>query len=381
MIVVYLGPTVSREDAQRVLDAAYRPPVSQGDVFRAVSQDPPPEAIGIIDGQFDHVPAVWHKEILWAMRQGIPVYGSASMGALRAAELQAFGMLGVGEIFEAFRDGVLEDDDEVAVVHGPAVTEYRAMSESMVNIRATLRAAEQARVITAESRNRLEAIAKSQFFAERSYPALVDAAAREIDRNELSAFAGWWPSGRVDQKRADALAMLRAMRERDAKITPGVFFSFEHTVFWQHLIDEAGGTMPNGEPLLTQAVLDELWLEPETCVKVFDRAARAEVSTTAGDQAGSARRRVVEELRRSREYGRLRARAAEKQAALAAAGLDDRGEADESGETDALLAWYLSRGASEPGADEAFLHVARAHWDEFLRALIREQHYVRCLHL
>ncbi len=380
MIVVYLGPTVSREEAQRVLDAAYRPPVSQGDVFRAASQDPPPEAIGIIDGQFDHVPAVWHKEILWAMSQGIPVYGSASMGALRAAELQAFGMVGVGEIFEAFRDGVLEDDDEVAVVHGPAATDYRAMSESMVNIRATLRAAEQARVITTNSRHRLEAIAKAQYFAERSYRAIVNAAAGEVDRAELAAFAAWWPSGHVDQKRADALAMLRLMRERRPERIPGVLFNFQHTVFWQHLIDEAGTTLPNGEPLLTQAVLDELWLEPGTCVEVFDRAARTAVSAPAGDQAGSARRRVVAELRRSEEYGRLLARAAEKQAALAAAGLDDRGEADESGEADALLAWYLSRGASEPGADEAFLQLARAHWDEFVRALVREQHYVRSSH-
>jgi hypothetical protein len=377
VIVVFFGPTVSREEAQQVLDAAYRPPVSQGDVFRAASQDPPPEAIGIVDGHFDHVPAVWHKEILWAMSQGIPVYGSASMGALRAAELHAFGMVGVGEIFEAFRDGVLEDDDEVAVVHGPAVTGYRAMSESMVNIRATLRAAEQARVITRDSRNRLEAIAKAEFFAGRSYPALVNAAGCEIDGTDLAAFAGWWPSGRVDQKRADALAMLRLMGDRAAGKTPGVFFSFQHTVFWQHLIDEAGSTLPSGEPLLTQAVLDELWLEPETCVEMFERATRANVGAAGGDQTGGPRRRVVDEMRRSGEYGRLASRAAEKQTALAAVGLDDRGEADEAGEADALLAWYLSRGAAEPGADDAFLQLARAHWDEFLRALVREQHYVR----
>jgi hypothetical protein len=40
------------------------------------------------------------------------------MGALRAAELHTFGMVGVGRVFEGYRDGVYEDDDEVAVVHG-----------------------------------------------------------------------------------------------------------------------------------------------------------------------------------------------------------------------------------------------------------------------
>ena len=55
-----------------------------------------PVAIGLIDGYFERVPSVSHKEILWAMSQGIVVIGAASMGALRAAELAPFGMLGVG---------------------------------------------------------------------------------------------------------------------------------------------------------------------------------------------------------------------------------------------------------------------------------------------
>src|SRR6266446_2586246 len=116
-IVVFTGPTISAEDALQELEATYLPPVSQGDVYRAAVRKP--LAIGIVDGYFDRVPAVWHKEILWTMSQGIPVYGSASMGALRAAELAECGMVGVGSIFEAFHSGALEDDDEVAVTHGP----------------------------------------------------------------------------------------------------------------------------------------------------------------------------------------------------------------------------------------------------------------------
>ena len=116
------------------------PPVAQGDVYRAALSRP--RAIGIIDGYFSGAPSVWHKEILWAMSEGVPVFGAASMGALRAAELHEFGMRGIGRIFEAFRDGVLEDDDEVAVVHGPAEIGYLPASEAMVNIRATLALAE-----------------------------------------------------------------------------------------------------------------------------------------------------------------------------------------------------------------------------------------------
>jgi hypothetical protein len=131
-IVVFTGPTLPPAEAAQELDALYMPPVSEGDVYRAALESP--RAIGIIDGYFENVPAVWHKEILYALSRGIRVFGSASMGALRAAELAQFGMEGVGATFEAFRDGRLEDDDEVAVIHGPAELGYPMLSEAMVNV-------------------------------------------------------------------------------------------------------------------------------------------------------------------------------------------------------------------------------------------------------
>src|SRR5262249_25016326 len=138
-IIVFLGPTLPVAEARRVLAATYRPPVSQGDVLRASRERP--RAIGIVDGYFEHVPAVWHKEVLWALSQGIHVFGAASMGALRAAELSSFGMVGVGRVYEAFERGELEADDEVAIAHAAAEDGYRPLSEAMVNIRATLGAA------------------------------------------------------------------------------------------------------------------------------------------------------------------------------------------------------------------------------------------------
>ena len=139
-VYVFTGPTISASEASRELDAVYLPPAAEGDVCRVTLHRP--QAIGIIDGYFQSVPTVRHKEILWAMSRGIHVFGSASIGALRAAELAAFGMEGVGTIFELYRDGVLEDDDEVAIAHGPAEVGFLAGSEAMVNIRQTLRKAE-----------------------------------------------------------------------------------------------------------------------------------------------------------------------------------------------------------------------------------------------
>jgi len=155
--ILFAGPTLRPEEVRSFGAAECLPPVRHGDVYRVASRRRP-RAIGIIDGVFQHVPSVWHKEILWAMANGIHVFGAASMGALRAAELHSFGMVGVGRIFEAYRSGALEpygdapfeDDDEVAVIHGPPETGYVALSEAMVNIRATLAEAASAARLAAQ---------------------------------------------------------------------------------------------------------------------------------------------------------------------------------------------------------------------------------------
>ena len=153
--------------------------------------------------------------------RGRPRLRRASMGALRAAELHSFGMRGVGRIFEAFRDGVLEDDDEVAVVHGPAEIGYPPASEAMVNIRATLALAEAEGVLKPGSRRALETSAKALFYADRNWPALLmGAAAHGVPDSEAAALSDWLRQGRVDQKRLDALEMLAAMRETPAAGEP-----------------------------------------------------------------------------------------------------------------------------------------------------------------
>ena len=205
---VFVGPTLRPEDLSPAGDIAVLPPVAQGDVYRVAQGRP--VAIGIIDGYFEGVLAVWHKEILWAMAEGIHVFGSASMGALRAAELHPFGMRGIGRIFEAYRAGELEDDDEVAVIHGPPETGYLALSEAMVNIRARLAAAERRGIIGAATR---AALVRHRQGAVLSRPHLRRVCSTappgcRCTPSEIAALRAWLPQGRIDQKREDALAML-----------------------------------------------------------------------------------------------------------------------------------------------------------------------------
>jgi len=239
-VFVFLGPTMPREDAAHELDAVFLPPVAQGDVIRAAERKP--AAIAIVDGYFECVPAVWHKEILFAIRQGIPVFGASSMGALRAAELHPFGMIGVGAIFEAYRDGRLEDDDEVAVVHGPAELGYPMLSEAMVNIRRTLADAEAEGVLPPDAAGALEGIAKELPYRERGFGRVLRLAGEMgVDAQDLARFKAWLPTGRFDQKREDARLMLRTVRRwmgRDAA-PPEPRFHFEHTALFDRAMREA----------------------------------------------------------------------------------------------------------------------------------------------
>jgi hypothetical protein len=263
MIYVFAGPTLSARDGARELDAVFLPPAAQGDVYRAALERP--SAIGLIDGYFDGVPSVWHKEVLWAMAEGIPVFGAASMGALRAAELAAFGMRGVGAIFDAFLRGDLTDDDEVALVHASAEDGFRPLSEALVNMRATLAAAEHRGVVDAAVRGVLERLAKGRYYPERSWPALLEQAmARGLPPEPLRRLREWLPTGRVDQKREDALAMLRHMREALARASgpEQVSYSLARTDAWVEACRLAG-RLPRerrkeGAPPTPETLLEEL---------------------------------------------------------------------------------------------------------------------------
>ncbi len=164
--VVFLGPSLPLAEARAILDARYLPPARRGDIL-AAARGHRPETIALIDGYFEQVPSVWHKEILWALDQGIRVCGAASMGALRAAELAQFGMIGAGRVFEAYRagrfapfDDPFEDDDEVAVVHGPEDAGYAA-TDALVDIRATLAAAADAGILDPAERDAIAMAAKA----------------------------------------------------------------------------------------------------------------------------------------------------------------------------------------------------------------------------
>lgn len=208
---IFVGPSLARVPPEVTLGLEIRGPARQGDVYRAARSGF--SVIGLIDGYFETVPSVWHKEILWALSQGIHVYGASSVGALRAAELEPFGMRGVGKVFKLFSDGILLDDDEVALLHAPAGAGYMPLTEAMVNVRATLASARSQGVLSEEVAETLIPIAKGIFYKVRTYDNLISSAvAAGVAGLVPARFLGWLRLSRIDQKKLDALYLVKEIQ-------------------------------------------------------------------------------------------------------------------------------------------------------------------------
>jgi hypothetical protein len=207
--IVFLGPSLDRAAAEKILAAEYRPPAKRGDLTHAIEDGA--GIIVLIDGVFHQEAAVAHREVLAAVKAGITVVGASSMGALRAAELHTLGMTGIGKIFGLYRDGKLVSDDEVALVFDPA-SGY-ALSEPLINIRCTLKKAEAAGIITAADNAALLAAAQSVFYPQRTYKKIAAAAGDTVDAATRERFLAFAAANPADQKKKDAIAALEYVRD------------------------------------------------------------------------------------------------------------------------------------------------------------------------
>jgi len=205
--VVFLGSSLPVTEAAKILDADYRPPVKRGDI-EALMKRPPP-AIAVIDGEFFQSLAISPKEILRALEQGIPVWGAASLGALRAVELHPFGMIGVGTVFRLYRSGRVRSDDEVAVAYSSE--HARPLSEAMINIRVALNQARRDGVIAHAACRRLIREAKSMYFPERSWTGLWHSASKWLPPSDSRALRRYLARTNPDVKRDDARRLLEKL--------------------------------------------------------------------------------------------------------------------------------------------------------------------------
>ncbi len=205
-IVVFIGPSLNLNEARRILTADYHPPVARGDIAALLNN--PPEIIGIIDGVFHQKPAVSHREILQALKEGIKVIGGSSMGALRAAELDYAGMIGIGTVYQNYRDGKIESDDDVAIVFDPLTNEL--LSEALVSMSYNFQMAEEKGIITHNDFKKLYETAKKIYYPQRNYLRVLTESC--IEKNRIKQLETFLEEEGIDIKAEDAKKTLKHIK-------------------------------------------------------------------------------------------------------------------------------------------------------------------------
>lgn len=229
MKVVFVGPSLPDATEYTGPSVEIRPPAVQSDILNAVREGA--TVIGLIDGGFEYTAPVWHKEILYALSKGVVVAGAASMGALRAAECQSFGMVGVGRIFDDYASGAVVDDAAVALLHAPKELGSRAMTVPIVNIRATVERLRDQQIFSAEEAQEIEEIAATLFFKRRTWSAFYSQCAK-FGRVGAEARSRICHDHYVDQKRLDAIRLMRLVANTDRGVVPA--WIFQKTSLWRN---------------------------------------------------------------------------------------------------------------------------------------------------
>ena len=219
--VVFSGPSVSgREVASLLPGATVAPPVRHGDLLRL--DVGPGDRVVIVDGVFHQSASVRHKEIGALLAAGVQVWGVASMGALRAAELGPYGMRGAGTVHRLYTLGILDRDDEVAVVHTEPDQGSRALTVALVSVRVLARWLTRRRRVTTAVATQLVAAADELPFPERTWTGILAAARLSESARATVAKAVQAPAAEWDVKARDALRLLRCLATEPVAETASV---------------------------------------------------------------------------------------------------------------------------------------------------------------
>jgi len=375
-LVVFLGPSLSADEARSVARCTILPPAKAGDVFAVLPRRP--LAIALVDGVFEGAPSVWHHELLAALDAGVAVFGGASMGALRAAELWPHGVVGVGTVFGWYRDGAIVDDDEVAIYHAPVERGSRPFSLPLVDVRWAIVLAARRDLLHPPAARAILTAAQALHFGERTWDRIfATAGLSHPERLLLAPFFKGAPS----LKAQDARATIRAAadwveaRRRGAPPAPRGPLPPLPSHARRRRLDEALSILPGGAAVRGAQVLASLGRRPDSRRLASDGVRHAllaafarSLGLRASPEQVARAERAWRSLARGMRGGRSRAKA------LAAAGLDD-GAARALFEDLALEALLLERASKVvpdgPSFEEGLALAARlgGEWRDAVEAL------------
>ncbi len=209
---IFTGPSLDTKTILSVMpESIIHAPVARDDLFKIpfITGD----QVLIIDGYFESKPSVAHFEIIEIIENGVSVFGASSMGALRAAELADVGMIGIGLIFEMYFSGLIDGDDEVAMLHSE---DYIPLTMPMIDLRIILQKLSAREKIKQETSNKIIQDVGQYAYQERTMTLIKKIIAAHADSNEQRIiFLNFTLEN--SQKRADALYALRFLKQLSTK--------------------------------------------------------------------------------------------------------------------------------------------------------------------
>jgi TfuA protein len=210
--IVFIGPSLAIEKARKIFDADYRSPAKKGDFLRLLAciNDDDRTIVGLVDGLFlqDYPPTP--IEVFQLLnKKNILVLGASSLGALRAVELEKYGMIGIGKIFELYKKNKIDADDEVAVTFTEETQHIQ--SEAMIDIRYNLFIALRKGVIDEKAKRAAVKVAKNMYFPDRNYEHLIDETKRRHPSlsDYLESFRSYISENRRSLKEQDAIRLVK----------------------------------------------------------------------------------------------------------------------------------------------------------------------------
>jgi TfuA protein len=213
--IIFLGPSLSREKAKDILEADYRPPAKKGDLLRLADLTKDITMVGLVDGFFlqDYPPTPIEVYQL-ATKKNMLLVGAASLGALRAVELEKFGMIGIGKIFELYKTGKIDADDEVAVTFEEG--QHTLQSEAMIDIRFNLFIAKRKGIIDERTKREITKVAKNVYFPFRNYTDILDLTKQQYPRSDsyIESFRVYITNNRESLKERDAIKLIKYMKQQ-----------------------------------------------------------------------------------------------------------------------------------------------------------------------
>lgn len=210
-IIIYTGLSIPFDEAMQILDShddievIYKKPIKRGDLNQDMKENP--DIIAIIDGVFHQSSAVGHREIINVIKKGVKVYGSSSMGALRASELDVLGMEGIGYCYNEYASGNITSDDDVAVMLDSDTLE--PLSIPLISMDYVFTNAVKENIITQKEKEELVKITKETYYPRRNYAQTLSQSS--LDENKKRKLINFIQNSK-DIKKEDAKTLLNHIK-------------------------------------------------------------------------------------------------------------------------------------------------------------------------